>query len=670
MALSIDTIRNFADSKSIMLDQRRMDFTSSSLQKLRCYFNIGDARQRNAETLVAIHHAILNDPRFAAHDIHAEAARLLGELSTDRVVTAGQIKGILQKLDDFAQNTKQRVYAHLAATMPEWAAGHEQEIAAAVLTAVNNNRHDAIDLAGLVSDALESVHTVLIHAGDDPALREVLMRTLNHTLFEFDHTLASREKLQERVDAFREDLAHLDACAARSADPATVKRLGIEFLANLGKPVHPDLMDALDEFACSLPLRPLGELGPGSSASDIICAVHRMAEAFRTKRISYPEGVAPLQGGDEIMPLHVFLIQRAIAELPASAQVDLLAAFESEEGYAACSYIACEAGEGAAERDYYIVNYASKFLQKLAGKPERCPGTYAELPDFSKFSPLARCAFDVNHVIVGNAAEPLKANILDPYGFGREMCPGAALHNKIDVAAKRMISGTFATEMKKLVTGSDITVFDKDITRGLDVTLPDGRRLSNDQTLARDELAQIVTGDPNATYANLSPADRAKANIFISLLSQETEKAVETGIPLALSPTGNTAIFGGVVNMLGGEPVRSFTISGSPAEGFSIHYKGDFPYMMITYLDTDGKQQDTKPGMHIDAKYELEINISADSMEKVSATDWASFDGTESDEIMMAVNSPNRLERSYNAIPEEFRLDVDVSAGFTIQVDA
>ena len=669
MALSIDTIRNFAGSKSIMLDQRRMDFTSAPLQKFRCYFNIGDARQRNAETLVAIHQAILNDPRFAAHDIHAEAARLLGELDAERAVTAGQITGILQKLDEFAQDTKKRVVSHLAATMPAWAAGHEEEVASAVLTAVTNNRRDEIDLSGLVGDALDSIHTLLTHAGNDPALREVLFRTLKNTLFESNHTLASHEKLQQRVDAFREDVAHLNACAERSADPAAVMRVGVDFLSELGKPVHPSVIDMIDEFACNLPFKPLGSLGPESSASDIVCAVHRMAEALRTKPMSYPEGVAPLQGGDEVLPLNVFMVQRAIAELPESAQANLLAAFESEEGRTACSYIAYEAGDGA-ERDFYIVNYASKYLQKLAGKPQGYPGTYDELPDLSKFSPFARCAFDVKNVIVGNASDLLRANVLDPFKFGRQMCPGAALHNKIDAAAKTMTSCTFASEMKKLATGFGTTVFDKDITRGLAVTLPDGRRLSNDRALARDELAQLVSGDPNATYANLSPADRAKANVFIALLSQETEKAVETGVPLALSPDGNTAIFGGVLNKMGAQPTRTFAISGSPAEGFSIHYNGDFPYMIINYEVTEGKQQVTPMGQHISAKYELQIDISADAMEKVSTTDWASYDGTASDAIMEAVNSPNRLERSYNAIPEGFRLDADVTAGFTIQVDA
>ena len=37
---------------------------------------------------------------------------------------------------------------------------------------------------------------------------------------------------------------------------------------------------------------------------------------------------------------------------------------------------------------------------------------------------------------------------------------------------------------------------------------------------------------------------------------------------------------------------------------------------------------------------------------------------------LAATYQPHRLEEGYNAIPEEFRLEADVSAGFTIQADA
>ena len=119
-----------------------------------------------------------------------------------------------------------------------------------------------------------------------------------------------------------------------------------------------------------------------------------------------------------------------------------------------------------------------------------------------------------------------------------------------------------------------------------------------------------------------------------------------------------------------GSPWNDFAISGTPADGFTIHYDGDYPYFMLLYDGTDGKKHETEMGTHISTKYELEINISADALDRVAATDWASYDSTESDAILTASYQPSRLEGGYNAIPEEFRLDAEVSAGFTIQADA
>ena len=79
MSLNIDTIRNYAETGNIALNQQRTGVEKPTLQGLKSFFNFGDARVKNAETLTAIHHAILNDPRFAAKDVQSEAARLLSE---------------------------------------------------------------------------------------------------------------------------------------------------------------------------------------------------------------------------------------------------------------------------------------------------------------------------------------------------------------------------------------------------------------------------------------------------------------------------------------------------------------------------------------------------------------------------------------------------------------
>ena len=674
MSLSIDSIRNFAGVGSITLDAQSTGITSASMQGFKSFFNIGNARQKNAETIVALHHAIVNDPRFGAQNVQAEAVRLLTEVRAERAISATQIKDIIRQLDALAErNVEERVEAHLAATpLPEWAAGHEAQISKLVTLAVADHGYGAA-LAEPIGEVIDRIGMIVGLAGNDSDLKDLLFTSLQKILFESGTTLASEERIQQRVDQFRANLAQFDACARQSADPVAVKRFGVEFLMALGKPVAPVVIDTLDQFARKLPYKPLGTLGPESSASDIIRVVHRMAETIRLNPLASPDGATALFiGEDAVMSAKEYMIRRAIAELPAADQTNLRAALESQEGFAACSYIASEISAGAVGRsadDFSVVLYASKFLHVRARNSQGYPGSFTRTPDISGFSPLARCAFSVDHVIDGSAAAPLKASILGPHHFGQSLWPGVALHEKIDAGAKAMTCCTFASEMKKLATNTGTTIFDKDIVRGMNVKLPDGKRLSNDRARARDELAQFVTGNPEATYAALAPTDRAKANVFIALLSQETEKAVESGVGMALSPIGSEPAFAGVFKG-GVQPTRTFAISGTPADGFTIHYDGDFPYFMLLYDGTDGTKHETEIGTHISTKYELEINIPADALDRVAATDWASYDSSASDAILAASYQPHRLEGGYNAIPEEFRLEADVSAGFTIQADA
>ena len=642
MALNIDSIRNYAGTGSITLNQQGTGVEKSSLQRFRSFFDIGDARMKNAATLTAIHHAILNDPRFAAQDIQSEAARLLSQVRTDRAIDAAQIKGIIQTLDSLVLNTeaavKERVTLRLAAKMPDWAAGHEREVAGVVLAHVLKGQtaaggYAAIDVAGRVSEALDRVRAALDHAGDDPALKDLVFSTLGRTMIAIDGTLASRQKVQQRINTFRDDLDAINTRAQRSADPAVTRQLGIDFIKTLGKPVHPGVIGVIDDFATSLPYKQLGALGPNSSASDIIRAVHRFSELVRTTMLDYPQGSEPLVGGEEVVPAQTYIIQRAISELPPAARQNLLAAFESKEGLGACAYIASQASNGSATGDFNTVTFVCRHLQAEAGKPLGYPGGYDRKAFISTYSPIARCAF--------NPAP----------------------------AAKSMLTGTFAVEMKKLATGQKPT-FDIDIVRGMDIRLPDGTKVARDAAQARDQFARLVTGNTAATYATLGAADKTKANAFLALLSQETEKAAQIGIPMGLCPTGTTTQYNSTNFFEGPQPVRSFEITGSPTDGFTIHYQGSYPTPFLLYQGANGQMQQTPMGQKIVCNYEYETHISQAAFNQVAQTDWSQFDSSACDAILAEREHPNRLADSLNAIPPNFRLEMDLTAGFSILADA
>lgn len=531
MALTVDSLRNLTGTGSITYDFRSGGLETSSLQKFRSYFNIGDARQKNAETLTAIHHAILNDPNFAAPDVRAEAARLLSEIRTDRAIGAAQVRTVVQALDRLTQDTatavSSRVAARLAATMPAWAAGQEKAVMSVVTAHVLNGKaaagsYAAIDVAGRTQEALGRINAALAYAGDDPGLKAVLFSSLKRTLIDVNGNFVSDQQMRQRIDTFRADLAAIDEYAQQSAKPAAARKLGLECLLKLGRPVDP-------------------------------------------KVLVHPE--------------------RAI-----SGDATMVAA--------------------------------------------------------------------------------IRKAVLEPLHFDRSPFPGAAMHAKIDAGVKSMLSGSFAGEMGRIATNAGGLFFDKDIVRGMQITLPDGTRVANDAAVARDQLAQLVTGNSRATFATLSPADRTKANVFVALLMQQTETSVERGVPMSLSHVRDnmayTAVAGG--NM---PPTRAFHISGSPSEGFTIHHQGTYPAAILMYDDEKGDSQTLmmQDGKRINCFYEMEIRISAASLDKVAAEDWSQYDGRKSDAILHKPGEhADVLADHYKSIPKNYRLDCEVATNFSIEI--
>ena len=106
MAITLNTILQFAGNDRILLNAQGTGLQSvNRMQRFKSFFDLGNARQKNAETLTAIHHAVLNDPRFAARDLQLEAVRLLEEVRVDRALSAAQIKSIAQALDRLGSGT-------------------------------------------------------------------------------------------------------------------------------------------------------------------------------------------------------------------------------------------------------------------------------------------------------------------------------------------------------------------------------------------------------------------------------------------------------------------------------------------------------------------------------------------------------------------------------------
>jgi hypothetical protein len=99
------------------------------------------------------------------------------------------------------------------------------------------------------------------------------------------------------------------------------------------------------------------------------------------------------------------------------------------------------------------------------------------------------------------------------------------------------------SEMKHWMEGS-VSTFQKDITRGLNATLPNGVRLPNDFNLARNEVIKYVSNNTCDNFQTADLATQKKASLLMSFLSQETEKLaiiIATTLPQD-KEVGNTNI--------------------------------------------------------------------------------------------------------------------------------
>ncbi len=88
--------------RGILYSQKDGLQSVGTTQRLKSFFDVGDARQKNAETLTSIHQAIINDPRFFTRSVQQKAVELLSQVRADRTISATQIRSIVDQLDKMA----------------------------------------------------------------------------------------------------------------------------------------------------------------------------------------------------------------------------------------------------------------------------------------------------------------------------------------------------------------------------------------------------------------------------------------------------------------------------------------------------------------------------------------------------------------------------------------
>lgn len=691
MPLSLDALRNFGGNDRLLVDARSGAVLSENrLQRFKSFFNIGDARQKNAETLSMIHHAFLNDPRFSSGELQREVARLLNQVRTDRALGAAQIRNIVDtmfKLADSREGFGSRVEAHVAATgLPDSLRGVERPVLDYVKASAFAGRNSpGFDLAGRIREVVEPLDAAFSHAGPDPDLRDVLSHgaAIDTIVRDNDGTPAYLQTLRGRVDALRASVAAVAGLAAGAPDPAAAKRAGLELLGRYGKPVDPAHIAVLARLGARYDLSAFAALGPGSTRDDIARAVLAVGRQMSSVEVEWPDGVRPPDPADRELQSYLrrFALQNAVMALPADVRGRLLDALESPEGHAAAQFVYIEGGRNPdRQTDVNAIAWTAEILQCEAGRPEGYPGGFPRgrklVADPAGFGPLARCAYSPDHAVSGTAAGSILRMLPGLAVRPGDPDPGATFHRKVDAGVSALATSAFAAGMKRLAAGAEPPALDGPEVRSAEIFLPDGSRLPADPAAARDALARLATGRADATYAALDPADRAKTNVLIALLPPALDETLEVGVPMSLGRDGGTAEVFGATRP--GQPSartirRTFSITGSATTGFAVNYRMDRPAdeIMLGALRRRTSVVRLVPGQGA-FEYEMAFNVPPDTFARAAALDWGAYDGTAAADALNSDDGnphPNRLAEVREAVPAAYRFDLGVAAGFHFHGD-
>ena len=551
----------------------------------------------------------------------------------------------------------------------------------------------------LVRIALEACN------GDADVMDIVTKNITKKILYTGTSDLRTEADIRQKVGDIVSNLEELKA--ASNGNPAVVAA-GKAFLMEHGGNTLPrGLFTKMAEAAAKIPLDQIRDLSASSPARSIHKAVADLNRALDDAMVS--SGVANhLEAPEERTNTRLFLTSVAMSRCNQVALRDLHNILNSNTSKQLLAfYRECRT------EDFQQLDGQSEDIRKgaesVADECELClRGLDAAVneninrmnPSQPKMKPIPFIDDNLNMRAVGgdkmvsdivSAAEAYNAKRTDDYinatvtgsGQGAEVMknllraklgnaskPEEKLGKSLSANAKAMMNWNICGEMKKIVTGKECQ-FKADIYRGTNVTLTNGKnsfKLTMKFETARDELAQFVTGDANATYEGLTKAeDKNKVHLLMALVSQETEKAAQMGSEIAIEPRESDQAFGEWFKHDGQS--RSYTVEMRHDGGIALHYVMDNEITDIKDNTTnDGLNDEISVGAGSRWKCTLDYTLKGDEFNRLAKLDFSKFDDSEGKAFFEEKEDmpdgtrqghANKLEGTVNKFAQEFKVKAE-----------
>ena len=580
------------------------------------------------------------------------------------------------------------------------AGGIDEKIESAVTTCMKKfGKKPNAKAEPLVRIALEACN------GNADAVDIVTKNITKKILYTGTSDLRTEADIRQKVGDIVSNLEELKA--ASNGNPAVVAA-GKAFLMEHGGNTLPrGLFTKMAEAAAKIPLDQIRDLSASSPARSIHKAVADLNRALDDAMVS--SGVANhLEAPEERTNARLFLTSVAMSQCNQVALRDLHNILNSNTSKQLLAfYRECRT------EDFQQLDGQSEDIRKgaesVADECELClRGLDAAVneninrmnPSQPKMKPIPFIDDNLNMRAVGgdkmvsdivSAAEAYNAKRTDDYinatvtgsGQGAEVMknllraklgnaskPEEKLGKSLSANAKAMMNWNICGEMKKIVTGKECQ-FKADIYRGTNVTLTNGKnsfKLTMKFETARDELAQFVTGDANATYEGLTKAeDKNKVHLLMALVSQETEKAAQMGSEIAIEPRESDQAFGEWFKHDGQS--RSYTVEMRHDGGIALHYVMDNEITDIKDNTTnDGLNDEISVGAGSRWKCTLDYTLKGDEFNRLAKLDFSKFDDSEGKAFFEEKEDmpdgtrqghANKLEGTVNKFAQEFKVKAE-----------
>ena len=273
----------------------------------------------------------------------------------------------------------------------------------------------------------------------------------------------------------------------------------------------------------------------------------------------------------------------------------------------------------------------------------------------------------------GQGADTFKAHLKKK--LGNINLPMNYLPYRLGLNEKAMMNRNICTEMKKIALGKE-SQFQKDVYRSGTITLIDGKKtftLSKEFNTARDELAQFVTGNQQATYQSLEATDKNKVHLMMAMLCQETEKAGEDGALHAIHPRESEDAF-----ILGGDEhnpgTRKFTLEKNYSGGFMLEYSMEKPITSIRPVD---EYDDISVGEGSSFSCSLRYDLKEEEVQRLAELDYTKFNDDEASNLTNHKQempdgtkqyAEEKLMKAVDTFAQEFKIDAGGGMDFNMKL--